>query len=131
RYADERAKRVGGKVVPFGHESRDKPSVRPPIATEVRGRRVDRSLEEDSRPVIERVREGRGRLDPLESLPREIELAEERRRSAERMECGANVVHESGKGQLTGATAASDRLVRLIHGDGVALAHELDRGGEP
>src|SRR5207249_1410827 len=80
-----------------------------------------RPLEEDRGPVVEGMREGRRWLDPLEPLAREIELAKERRRGAERMERGADVVDKSGKSQLGGSAAPADRLVRLIDRDGVAL----------
>ncbi len=67
----------------------------------------------------------RGRwLDPLEAFARQIELAEERRRSTERMECRADVVDEPGKGQLARAAAAADRLVRFVDGDGMPVARE-------
>src|SRR5439155_25755327 len=74
----------------------------------------------------ERVRERGRRLDPLEALARQIELTEERRRSTERMECRADVVHESRERELGGAAAAADRVVRFVHGDGMPVARELD-----
>src|SRR5713226_6434750 len=47
------------------------------------------------------------------------------------MECRADVVHESRKGQLGGATTAADRLVRFVDGDGAPPARKLDRRREP
>ena len=129
RDADQRSKSVRGEVVPFRDERGDESSIGPGVGAEVRGRRVDRALEKHGRTVIERVRERRGGLDPLESFARKVELAKERRCGAERMECRADVVHESREGQLGGPAAAADRDVRFVDGDGVSVARELDRRG--
>ena len=61
----------------------------------------------------------------------EIELTEERRGRAHGMECGAEVVDESGKGQLRRTAAPADSVIRFVHRDGVTMACELDRCGEP
>src|SRR2546423_6275344 len=47
------------------------------------------------------------------------------------MEWGEEVVQESRESGLGGAATASDRVVRFVDGDGMPLARELDRGGEP
>ena len=57
--------------------------------------RVRRALEQRCGPVVERMRERRGRLDPLDAVLRERQRAEERRRDAERVDRRADVVHEA------------------------------------
>src|SRR5438105_7089686 len=131
RNADERSERVRGEIVPLRYEWRDQPSIRARVGAEVRRRRIDRALEKNRGAVIERVRERRGRLDPFQSLAREIELAKERRRGAQRMERRADIVHEPREGQLGGAAAAADRVVRFVDRDRVAFARELDSSRQP
>ena len=86
------------------------------------------TLDDERRPVVERVRERGGRLDPFDVEP---EGVEERRRRAERVNRGADVVSEAGERQLRGPGAAADRVLRLEDEDGASGLREGDGGGKP
>ena len=68
------------------------------------------------------------RFDPLEPERAELERTEERRCGAHRMEGRAQVVDETGKGELRRAAAAADRVVRFDDGDRATVSRQLDRG---
>jgi hypothetical protein len=94
------------------------------LATE----RRRRALDDQSRAVVERVRERGGRRDPVDV---EAEGAEERRCRGERVNRGADVVSETRERQLRRPCAAADRVLRLEDEDGASGLREGDRGGEP
>src|SRR5207247_9829590 len=91
REAQQRAERIRREVVPLADERLDEPPIRAAVRAEPRRGRVDRSLEEHGRAVVERMRERDRWLDPLETILREIELTEERRGRAHRMERRAEI----------------------------------------
>jgi hypothetical protein len=75
--------------------------------------------------------EWRGRVDELETVVGEREVAKGRRGCAERVEGRADVVDEPRERELGGARAAPDRLLRLADEDGPARPRERDGGREP
>jgi hypothetical protein len=75
-----------------------------------RRRLVERAPDQQRGAVVERVREGGGRLDPVHA---QIERAEERRRSGRRMNRRADVMAEARKRQFRRARSAADGLGRL------------------
>ncbi len=97
------------------------------VHAEAVGGRVEVALEQDRGAVVERMRSLCVRLDPLDV---EVERAEERRVRAERVDRGADVVHEPGQGQLERADAAAESLVRLVDVDVEPRARQLERAGE-
>lgn len=46
------------------------------------------------------------------------------------MHRGADIVHESGKRQLSGTQSAADGIFRFVHNDAVARFSQRDCGGE-
>src|SRR5918994_1089199 len=78
------------------------------------------------RAVVERVGERRGRVDPLQPMIFEGERPEIWRGVTERVDGGAKVMHEAGKGDLGGAGAAADRTLGLDDGDRATVAGEVD-----
>ena len=80
------------------------------------------------RPVVEGVRTGGRRLDPVELQP---EVAERRRQTRERMDRRADVVTEAGQRQLGGPRAASDRVACFDDEDRASGLRKRDGGGEP
>jgi hypothetical protein len=86
------------------------------------------ALHDEGGAVVERMRERGGRVDPFDVEP---EGVEERRRRAERVDRGADVVSEARERQLQRPCAAADRLLRLEDEDGASGLREGDGGGEP
>ena len=86
------------------------------------------TLDDEGGAVVERVRERGGRVDPFDVEP---EGVEERRRRAERVNRGADVVSEARERQLQGPCAAADRVLRLEDEDGASGLRQGDGGGEP
>jgi hypothetical protein len=89
---------------------------------------VGRTPDEQRGAVVERMREGRRRLDQVEV---QSERAEEGRGGRERVDRGADVVAEPGQRQLRGARSAADRVPRLEHEHGASRLGKSDRGGQP
>ena len=69
-------------------------------------------------------------MDELQSVVRERQLREERRSSRERMDRGADVVHEAGLGQLCRAGPSAERLRPLHDEHRAARACHRDRRGQ-
>ncbi len=110
---------------PGADERLDEMPVRRGVGAEPLRGAVQRSREHD-RVVVERVRRGHGRIDPLD-----VQIPERGRVPRERQDRGADVVPEAGKRQLGGAAAASDRLRGLVDGDMEAGLRKLDCTGKP
>ena len=92
---------------------------------------LDRALEHDCRPVVERVRERRRRMDPLDAVLGQRHGAHERRGDPERVDRGAGVVQEARERQLLGAQAAADRVAALDDEHRATGPREHDRRREP
>jgi hypothetical protein len=91
---------------------------------------VDQRREERRRTVVERVRERERRFDPLDAPPLDVDVVEEGRERAHRMDRRTDVVQITGLGELEGARSTADRLVRLEDTDRQPRARDLDRGAE-
>ena len=124
----ERAEQDGLDRVPLLDERRQQLAVRARVRSERVRRRADVELEHDGRLVVERMRDLRRRVHPLD---RELEPAEERRVLAHRVDRRADVVHEPRQRQLERARASADRLLLLVHGHVDAGFRERDRGAQP
>ena len=116
-----RARGEGGNQVPVGAR----------VFTAERLRRgVDRSLDDDRRPIVERMREGRFRLRELEAVRRERQRLEERREHHQRVHGGADVMDESRLGQFERPRGAADRRLGLEDADRAARARQGDGRGQ-
>ena len=103
---------VAGELGPGRDERRvQPPPVRPAVAQPCR-RGLDRSLEHGRGSVVERMRERRRWLNPLEPVRAQRQAAEERRGDGERVDGGADVVREAGQRELRGPKAAAQRRRR-------------------
>jgi hypothetical protein len=131
RDGDDRPENPRLERLPRFDDRPHEPAVRRPVGAQPGGGLPDRALEEDGASVLERMREGGGRLDQLEPVLRQRERAEEGRAGNERMDRRAVVVDEAGQRQLAGAEAAADLLRRLEHAHAEPGAGERDRGREP
>ena len=80
---------------------------------EAASRRLERLLEHRGFPTVERMRQRRLGLHPLEPELRQRQRAEERRRERERVHGRTDVVHESGKCELGRAQSAAQCGLRL------------------
>ena len=131
RRAERRRQHIVGELSPDANERRMKPPpVIAPRAQPVRGR-VERALQDRGGAVVERVRQGRRRLDPRESQVGQREGAEERRGEGERVDRGADVVGEPRQGELVGPEAATHRRLRFPEQRPDPGARQGDRGREP
>ena len=116
------------ELVPLLDERLDQPPVGGAVAAELLDRLVERALEHDRRPVVERMRGRRAGMYPLD---RQVERAEERRADRQRQHTRADVVQEPGQRQLLGVQAAAEVIGGLAHLDLHALLSQDDRRREP
>ena len=119
------------QIVPGRDPRLEQPPVGLAVGPEPGRRGLDRALERDRRPVVQRMRERRRRLDPFEAVVGERQAAEEARARAEGMDRGADVVVEPRQREVLGAKAAADDLGRLEHQHAASGPRELDGGREP
>ena len=124
----ERREDVALQLRPGADERRERLPVCVGVGTEPRRRRVDVALDEDRRPVVERVADAVRRLDPAQAVLGEVQLGEERRGPAERMDRAAHVVDEARERALGRAGAAAHGLRPLEERDRMTGFRELDRG---
>src|SRR5256714_14840482 len=94
-------------------ERRHELSIRGAVGAELLASRVERFFERRRRAVVERMRDRRRRVTPLQSMLRERKRAQEWRDDAHRMNRRAVVVRESGKRQLRASRAAAAGLIGL------------------
>src|SRR5581483_4284686 len=85
-------KRLDG--APTRRERPDQPTVGARVVAELPGCLVDAAHDESGVLVVERMRDARRRLEPLDV---EVERGEARRRTSERMDRRADVVCEAGE----------------------------------
>ena len=91
---------VPGELSPGCDERRvQPPPVRPAVAQTSR-RDLDRSLEHGRGSIIERMRERRRRLHPIEAVRAQRQAAEEGRGDGEGVDGGADIVHEARQREL-------------------------------
>ena len=101
----EHVPREPGPRLDEGRVQRE-PSLR--AVAETQGSDLERSLEQDRLPPVERMSQWRRRLDPLEAKLGKREAAEERRGQREGMNGGADIVRKAGEGELGRSEPASD-----------------------
>ncbi len=106
------------------------PPVAPCVNPERGGRVGDGADEQRGAPVVERVRESRRRLDPLDAVLLERHRAQERRGDGERMDRRADVVDEARQRQLGRPAAAAERFLGLQHPHRQPGPGEMDCRGE-
>ncbi len=100
------------------------------IAPECGCRRVDGALDDRGRPIVERVGQHGGRLNPFEAMLIEREGPEKRRRDGKRMDRGADIVNKTGQCKLGGLNAAPDGVFSFEDGDLPTGLREDDGGCE-
>ena len=102
------------------------------VAVDVQARRggVDGAVDDRGGAVVERMGDLVRRLDEGESVLVQRQGAEERRGLRGRMDCRADVVAESGEGQLLRPRAAADGFIRLQDENGEPFPGESDGGRE-
>jgi hypothetical protein len=128
RHRDERPEQRPLEQVPVGHERLQQALVRRSVLPQPGGRLLDRSLDNDGRPVVERMREHRRRVDEVEP---ELERAEEGRAYDEGVDPRAEVVHEARQSELGRTRAAADRLLCFAYQHRAPCEGERDRRAEP
>jgi hypothetical protein len=117
--------------VPGAQDRFHEPPVRARILPQLCSRLLDRAVEHDGTPVVERVRDGGRRVDELETVLGEGHGAEEGRAGNEGIDGRADVVDETRQRQLGGADSAADRVLSLANEDRAPGARERNRGREP
>src|SRR5271166_3552764 len=68
---------------------------------------------------------------PRQSVPLQVEAAEELRADGHRVDRGAVVVQQAGDDRLAAAGTTADLVGGLEHGDLYTLGGQSDGGGEP
>ena len=127
----QRAEHLPQHVAPIGSQRSHQPPVGSRVAAQLGGGRCHRALHQDRAAVIQRMRDGGGREDPLETVVRQWEIPKERRCHAERMDRRANVMHEAGQRQLGRACPPADRLFAFNHQHRAPGARQGDGRSQP
>ncbi len=127
----QRAEQVLEQRLRVGDERREQPPPPGVVVAETGRGSFRRALEQDRGPVVERVRERRGRLDPLDAVLRERQRAKERRRDPERVDRRADVVDEARQRQLGRPRASANRVGGLEDAYSDTGPRQHDRRGEP
>jgi hypothetical protein len=117
--------------IPRAHDGSNEAAVRAIVDPERQRGRRHAALDDCGARLVERVREHRGRLDPLEPVLREREAAEERRRERHRVYRRTDVVDETGQRQLRGAAPAAQGRIGFVHVDRTAGSCEHDGRRQP
>jgi hypothetical protein len=123
----DRGKELVPESRPVGNQRSEEAAVVVGVGIERRGGFVERAVDEGRRAVVERMGDGRRRLDQRQV---ELERTEERRSGDERMDGRADVVAEARERQLCRARPAADRLSRLVDSDRASGLRERDRRRE-
>lgn len=116
-------------VPPFSQGTEHSP-VGPGIWPKSGRRIVDRSFQHGHAAVIEGVSQGGWWLDPRQSVPFKGKSLEERGSGPKWMHCAADIMKESGQGQLRGARSPTDGVARLEHQHRAAILRQVDRSRE-
>ena len=135
----QRAEEIGEQLVRAGGERFEE--LRPRTAVPVQAGRGGRdggccptapgTLEHGGRRIVERVRDRGGWLHELQPVPRQRQLAQERRAGHERVDRRADVVNEARLGQLRRPRAAARRVGALQHQHRQAGLRQDDRRRQP
>jgi hypothetical protein len=70
-------------------------------------------------------------LNPFEAVSMKLELPEKGGSNGQRVDCGADIVDETGKCQLCGADAAADGFPGLQQQDGFEFSFQRDGRSQP
>src|SRR5206468_5082011 len=108
----------------------DDSSIGAGVAPQPGGSLLDRSIDDRTGAVIERVCQHRRRLDLLESVSLERQGAEEWRNAGERMDGRTDVVNKTGQRQLSRSHAAANDRLGLEDDDLAAGLGYHNRGGQ-
>ena len=132
RHAEYGREEHRDQSLPFVDDGSEHPAPGVGIAAQRLVERVPLEVarQHDAPPRCERVCDRRVGVDPFEPVTFECEVADQRRRQAERVDRGARVVDEPRQRERCRADAAADGVRGLVDPDGAAGARELDRGGE-
>jgi hypothetical protein len=90
-------------------------------------RAADVAVGQGHRSIVEWMGELDGWLDPLQPVPAEVQLGEQRRGAAERVDGAAHVVDHAGQRQLGGSASAAERVAGLVQAHRSAGAGQHDR----
>ncbi len=119
------------ELLPVVNEGTNETAICVSVPAEPLGRRLDRPVQQDGLLVIERVGQGHGRVNPLEAVGSEVEGPKEGGRYPQRVYGGTDIVAKTGKGELFGASPASDRLAPFEEKNGTPPQGEGCGGGKP
>ncbi len=92
--------------------------------------RLDGSLEQHRRAVVERMRQRHLGLHQLKTVLRQGKLSEERRHQRQGVHRGARVVHEARQRELFRPAAAAEGVSALEHGHLTSGLRQRDRRGQ-
>ena len=90
-----------------------RPPPRRPILPERRNGPLQLSRQHRNPAVVQRVRQGHWRGNPLQAIGPEVQTRKDRGHAADRVDRPADVVGEARQGQRFGAAAAADSIVPL------------------
>ena len=134
-------KRVGGEVqrsredfrrqlVPVANQRGEEGAIRGGVVSKGGARFLHAACESGGGGVIERMCDGDGRVDPLQTVVRKRERAEERRRQRHGMHGGTDVMQVPGQRQFERSSTAADGLVRFADQHRQTGAGQHDGSGE-
>ena len=124
----ERREDVALQLGPGANQRLEGSPVRVGVGTEPCRGRFEVALDQDRRPVVERVAHAVRRFHPAQAVPGEVQLGEERRGPAEGVDGAAHVVDEARQRALGRADAAAHGLRPFEERDRMTGPRELDRG---
>ncbi len=102
------AEQIGEELVRLAQEGSEEPLVGAGVRAETARRLRQRTRQDHGGLVVERVRDGGGRMDPPEAVVGERQAPEPGRQDPHRMATGADVVREPGERERGGAHSAAD-----------------------
>ena len=126
----ERAEELLDDALPIAGKRPHEAPIRPRIPAELTRRRSNIALHHHSRAIVERMGQGRGRLDPRQAVLGQRQATPQRRCDAQRVESRTRVMHESRQGQLGRAQPAANRPGALEHQHRTAGARQGDGGSQ-
>ena len=125
----QRLQDFGGKRAPVRCEWLQEATPAFAVAAENRFGVAEIALERDGGAIIERMREGRRRVNPLEAMFLQWQRRKKWRASSERVNRGAKVVVKAREGELESARGASGLRLSFENVDvRVALRKDNGRG---
>jgi hypothetical protein len=126
----KRTQYIDIQPIPGFKQRQHKPAIALPVRSKIGSGSVNRSLQYNSRAVIERMRERSGRLYPFEAMLIKRKRAEERRTDRERIYRRAYVMYEAWERELGGTDTTADGFTSFIYRHGPAVLRHSDGGGK-